>query len=54
MEAHKTMKNQEVISQISRRFASKIPDIKKVIKTLLEKGYMERVDGSKDTFAYAA
>jgi cullin 1 len=34
MKAHKTMKNQpliqEVISQISQRFAPKIPDIKKV------------------------
>ncbi|KAF8885741.1 Cullin repeat-like-containing domain protein [Infundibulicybe gibba] len=46
MKARKTMKNQgliqEVISQISQRFAPKIPDIKK------------RVDGSKDTFAYVA
>lgn len=68
------MKNQaliqEVISQISQRFAPKIPDIKKVgsfcfviviinsslqaIETLLEKEYMERVEGSKDTFAYIA
>lgn len=38
MKARKTMKNQtliqEVISQISQRFAPKIPDIKKVIKVL--------------------
>lgn len=76
MKARKTMKNQaliqEVISQISQRFAPNIPDIKKVrryslvlliwanlldfqgIETLLEKEYMERVDGSKDTFAYIA
>ena len=75
MKARKTMKNQaliqEVISQISQRFAPKIPDIKKVpiflifsnradllthqaIETLLEKEYMERIDGSKDTFAYIA
>ena len=78
MKARKTMKNQaliqEVISQISQRFAPNISDIKKVrsytpplvhliwanllarqgIETLLEKEYMERVDGSKDTFAYIA
>jgi len=58
MKARKTMKNQaliqEVISQISQRFAPKIPDIKKAIETLLEKEYMERIDGSKDTFAYIA
>ncbi|KAF9463083.1 Cullin [Collybia nuda] len=58
MKARKTMKNQgliqEVISQISQRFSPKIPDIKKAIETLLEKEYIERVDGSKDTFAYVA
>ncbi|KAG9315923.1 hypothetical protein JVU11DRAFT_3574 [Chiua virens] len=58
MKARKTMKNQpliqEVISQISQRFAPKIPDIKKAIDTLLEKEYIERVDGTRDTFAYVA
>jgi cullin 1 len=56
MKARKTMKNQpliqEVISQISQRFAPKIPDIKKAIDTLLEKEYIERVDGTRDTFNY--
>jgi cullin 1 len=58
MKARKTMKHQpliqEVISQISQRFAPKIPDIKKAIDTLLEKDYIERVEGTKDTFAYVA
>ena len=58
MKARKTMKNQpliqEVISQISQRFAPKIPDIKKAIDTLLEKEYIERVEGTRDTFAYVA
>ncbi|KAJ7841514.1 Cullin [Mycena olivaceomarginata] len=39
------------IMKISQRFAPKIPDIKKAIE---EKEYIERVDGSKDTFAYVA
>jgi len=58
MKARKTMKNQqliqEVIAQISQRFAPKIPDIKKAIEHLLEKEYIERVDGTRDTFAYVA
>jgi len=78
MKARKTMKNQpliqEVTSQISQRFAPKIPDIKKVrrivylnrivhgsisgcfqaIDTLLEKEYIERVEGTRDTFSYVA
>ncbi|ESK95046.1 hypothetical protein Moror_13936 [Moniliophthora roreri MCA 2997] len=58
MKARKTMKNQaliqEVIAQISQRFAPKIPDIKKAIDQLLEKEYIERVDGTRDMFAYVA
>ncbi|TCD69043.1 hypothetical protein EIP91_009106 [Steccherinum ochraceum] len=58
MKARKTMKNQqliqEVIAQISQRFAPKIPDIKKAIDHLLEKEYIERVEGTRDTFAYVA
>ncbi|CAK5283558.1 unnamed protein product [Mycena citricolor] len=58
MKARKTLKNQaliqEVIAQISTRFAPKIPDIKKAIETLLEKEYIERVEGSKDVWAYVA
>ncbi|KAH9933248.1 Cullin-domain-containing protein [Epithele typhae] len=58
MKARKTMKNQtliqEVIQQISTRFSPKIPDIKKAIDHLLEKEYIERVEGTRDTFAYVA
>ncbi|KAG9124416.1 hypothetical protein FRC07_011702, partial [Ceratobasidium sp. 392] len=53
-----TMKNQaliqEVTSQISTRFAPRIPDIKKAIDTLLEKEYIERADGQRDVFNYVA
>ncbi|KAG7441592.1 putative SCF complex member Cullin 1 [Guyanagaster necrorhizus] len=58
MKARKTMKNQaliqEVISLISHRFAPKIPDINKAVETLLEKEYIDRVEGRKDTFVYVA
>lgn len=77
MKARKTMKNQaliqEVITQLSPKFAPKIPDIKKVcewviwftfefsslcpiqaIDTLMEKEYIERVQNTRDTFAYMA
>ena len=58
MKARKTMSNQdlirEVIAQISTRFMPKIPDIKKAIEVLLDKEYMERVDGTKNMFAYVA
>ncbi|KAG9308801.1 Cullin-domain-containing protein [Chiua virens] len=58
IKARKTVKNQpliqEVISQISARFAPKLPDIKKAIDTLLERNFIERVDGARDTFVYVA
>ncbi|EPS94100.1 hypothetical protein FOMPIDRAFT_1020253 [Fomitopsis schrenkii] len=57
MKARKQMKNQalvqEVISQISQCFTPKLPDINKEIEHLPEKEY-ERVDGTRDTFAYVA
>ena len=56
MKSRKKMKHvvlvQEVIQQVKARFPSKIPDIKKNIEALMEKDYIERLDG--DELAYIA
>ncbi|KAJ7834545.1 Cullin [Mycena olivaceomarginata] len=58
MKARKRMKNQvliqDVISQISQCLVPEITAIKQATETLLEKEYIERVNGSKDRFAYVA
>jgi len=50
-----TLKNQalisEVISQVSTGFTPKISDIKKAIESLLDKDYLERVEGQHDVSA---
>ncbi|PBK66061.1 Cullin-domain-containing protein, partial [Armillaria solidipes] len=58
MKARQSMTNQqliqEVISQLSQRFTPNVADVKKAIGILLEKEYIERVQGTKDSFAYVA
>jgi len=56
MKSRKKMKHvqlvQETISQIKARFTPKIPDIKKSIDQLIEKEYLERIEG--DELGYLA
>ena len=58
MKARKTLKSQalmqEVVSQISQRFVPNIADIKKAIDTLIDKEYIERDEGIRDSFSYVA
>jgi cullin 1 len=56
MKSRKKMKHvqlvQEVIQQVKARFPPKIPDIKKNIEALMEKDYIERLEG--DEISYIA
>ena len=58
MKSRKTMKHQQLIAetvdQLKARFQPKVPDVKKGIDAMLDREYIEREEGSRDTYRCVA
>lgn len=57
MKSRKELKHQNLITesvdQLKSRFTPKVSDVKKAIDTLLDKEYLERVEGQRDLYRCA-
>ena len=58
MKSRKTMKHQELVmetvNQLKDRFKVETTEIKKAISSLLDREYLERVEGQRDLFAVSS